>query len=125
MHEALVRGYVGGAAARPLTREHEDMLVLPWLDARGQAAFYRQIAQADQRWTDEIEPSYADLDLPVLVVWGEQDTWIPVDRARRLAEAIPGAGLETVPGAGHLIQLDAPEALTGALHRWLAVQRAR
>lgn len=115
LHEALVRAYVRGAAFRTLRADDEDALVRPWLDAEGRAAFYRQIAQADQRWTDEIEPRYGELDLPVRVVWGTEDTWIPVDRAHRLAAAIPGAELHLVPGAGHLIQLDAPEALTAAL----------
>ena len=36
------------------------MLTAPWLGDRGQAAFYRQIAQADQRYTDEIEPLLPD-----------------------------------------------------------------
>ncbi|SFP08886.1 hypothetical protein SAMN05421854_10446 [Amycolatopsis rubida] len=58
--------------------------------------------------------------MPTLVVWGTEDTWIPVDRAHRLAGTIPGAGLELVRSAGHLIHLDAPEALTASLHRWLA-----
>jgi len=120
MHEALVRAYVGTAAAQPMTRAAEDMLVGPWLGERGQAAFYRQIAQADQRYTDEVEPRYPSLQLPVAVIWGEADSWIPVDRAHRLAALIPGARAHVVPGAGHLIQLDAPAALTGHLIRWLA-----
>jgi pimeloyl-ACP methyl ester carboxylesterase len=119
LHEALVRAYVRGAAFRPLAAEQEDMLVGPWLGEAGQAAFYRQIAQADQRFTDEIEGRYPDLDLPVAIVWGEQDEWIPVDRAHRLASLIPGAELHLVPNAGHLIQLDAPEALTDILQRRL------
>src|SRR5438309_5293888 len=65
MHEALVRAYVRTAAAQPMTERAEDMLVGPWLGERGQAAFYRQIAQADQRYTDEIEPRYPSLRLPV------------------------------------------------------------
>jgi pimeloyl-ACP methyl ester carboxylesterase len=125
LHEALVRAYVGGAAHRRLRPESLDMLVAPWLGSAGQAAFYRQIAQADQRWTDEIEPRYSEIDLPVLIVWGADDTWIPVDRAHRLAGLIPGAELRLVPDAGHLIQLDAPEELTAVLHRWLSVERIR
>ena len=119
LHEALVRAYVSGAAHRRLRPESLDMLVAPWLGSDGQAAFYRQIAQADQRYTDEIEPRYSKIDVPVLVAWGLDDTWIPVDRAHRLAEQIPGAELRLVPEAGHLIQLDAPEHLTAILHRWL------
>jgi pimeloyl-ACP methyl ester carboxylesterase len=96
------------------------MLTEPWLSDDGQAAFYRQIAQADERFTDEIEPRYAELEMPTLVVWGAEDTWIPVDRADRLAATIPGAELVVVPDAGHLIQLDQPVALATNLHRWLS-----
>jgi pimeloyl-ACP methyl ester carboxylesterase len=119
MHEALVRAYIAGAAHRPLSRAAADLLAGPWLGPTGQAAFYRQIAQADQRYTDAIEPLYGNLDLPVLVVWGAEDGWIPVDRAHRLAALIPGARLRVLPGAGHLVQLDAPTALTATLSSWL------
>lgn len=120
VHEGAVRAYIGGASHRGL-REHDlEMLVEPWTDATGRAAFYRQIAQADERFTDEIEPLYGSLDLPVLVVWGTEDAWIPADRADRLAALIPGARLVLIPDAGHLIQLDAPVALATTLRAWLA-----
>jgi pimeloyl-ACP methyl ester carboxylesterase len=120
LHEALVRAYVAGAAHRPPRADDLDQLVGPWLGNSGQAAFYRQIAQAEQRYTDEIEPLYANLEVPVQVVWGTEDTWIPVDRAHRLAATIPGARLDLVADAGHLIQLDAPDRLTEILQRWLS-----
>ena len=123
VHEAVVRAYIQGASHRGLREEDLESLVGPWLGPEGQAAFYRQIAQADQRYTDDVEPRYGTLDLPVFVVWGTDDTWIPVDRAHRLASAVPGARLELVEAAGHLIQLDAPVALSGVLHRWLTEQR--
>lgn len=119
LHEALVREYISGAAHRALTADSLDLLARPWLTSAGQAAFYRQIEQADERYTDEIESLYPTIDLPVLVAWGTEDTWIPVDRAHRLAELIPGAELHLVPDAGHLIQLDDPEGLTAILQRWL------
>ena len=122
LHEALVRAYITGAAHGPLTTTQLDTLAEPWLSPVGRSAFYRQIAQADQRYTDEIEPSYPTIDVPVLVVWGENDTWIPVDRAHRLASLIPGAELELVAEAGHLIQLDQPERLTAVLLRWLTAR---
>jgi len=122
IHEGALRAYVAGASRRGLTPEQADMLVAPWLGEEGQAAFYRQIAEADQAYTDEIEPLYPTLELPVLVAWGTEDTWIPVDRAHRLAELIPGARLELIEGAGHLIQLDQPGSLEGALMNWLGSQ---
>ncbi|TDE09648.1 alpha/beta fold hydrolase [Jiangella asiatica] len=120
MHDGLLRAYISGAAHRRLGDDATEMLAGPWLDPVGQAAFYRQIAQADQAHTDAVEPLYPTLDLPVLVVWGIEDAWIPVDRAHRLAATIPGARLELIEDAGHLVHLDAPVALAGVLHRWLS-----
>ncbi|WP_066903901.1 alpha/beta fold hydrolase [Millisia brevis] len=119
MHEALLRTYISGAAHRPLRADDLDRLCAPWLTPAGKAAFYRQIAQADERFTAEIEPLLPKVAPPVHIVWGADDTWIPADRARRLADAIPGATLSIVPGAGHLIQWDQPARLAVEIHRVL------
>ena len=81
----------------------------------GQDAFYRQIAQADQRYTDEVEPLYPTLALPTQLIWGAQDPWIPVERGRRLAALIPTSRLTVIEGAGHLLQLEAPAELAAAV----------
>lgn len=120
VHRGVVESYVAGASFRGLRPEELAALAAPWLTAEGQAAFYRQIAAADERFTDEFRPLLGGVDVPVHVVWGREDSWIPVDRAHRLAEALPGATLRLVDGAGHLIQLDAPAALATELHRWLS-----
>ena len=119
LHEALVREYVSSASAPGLHPQVLDQLAAPWLGEDGQSAFYRQIAQNDQRFTDEIEGRYGELELPVLICWGTADTWIPVDRAHRLAGLIPGARLQLIEGAGHLVQEDAPAPLTAALGDFL------
>jgi pimeloyl-ACP methyl ester carboxylesterase len=121
VHLGALRAYIAGASHVGIGSSAMETLVSPWAGAQGQAAFYRQIAQADQAYTDEIEPLYPQLDLPVLVIWGREDTWIPVDRAHRLAELIPGAELRVVEDAGHLIQLDQPAALATTVARWLCV----
>jgi len=119
VHEGALRAYIRGAGHRRPTDSELELLTAPWLGEEGQAAFYRQIAEADQAYTDEIEPMYPQLDVPVLVVWGRDDAWIPVDRAHRLAQLIPGARLQVIEHAGHLIQLDQPAALAATLTRWL------
>lgn len=121
IHEGVVRSYIAGASQAGLAPDEMELLVAPWR-GEGQAAFYRQIAQADQRYTDEVEPLYPEIRIPTLVVWGQQDTWIPVDRAHRLGTAIPGARTHLIEGAGHLIQLDQPVALATCLSRWLSEQ---
>lgn len=120
VHEGLLRGYVGWAAARPLRADVLDRLVEPWTGPTGRAAFYRQIVQNDQRLTDEVEPRYGELDLPTLILWGERDAWIPVERAHALQARIPGSRLRTFADANHLVQHDAPTEVTAELTAWLA-----
>jgi pimeloyl-ACP methyl ester carboxylesterase len=123
LHTGALRAYITGASHRGLTAAALDALVAPWSDEVGQAAFYRQIEQADESHTDEVEPLYPTIGVPTLVVWGQEDTWLPVEQAFRLRELIPGARLHLVEDAGHLVQLDRPEALTATLTSWLLDQR--
>lgn len=119
LHRALVREYVSSASFPGLRSDVAEQLIAPWSDEDGQAAFYRQIAQADQRYTDEIQTLYPQINLPVTVCWGAEDTWIPVAKAHELASAIPEARLTVIPDAGHLVPVDAPATLTSALLTFL------
>lgn len=123
VHRGAVEAYIRGASYRGLTEAQLAELVEPWTTEEGQAAFYRQIAQADERFTDEVEPLYGTITEPVHVVWGADDSWIPVDRVDRLTAAIPHASSTIIDGAGHLIQRDAPEALAVELTNWLGASR--
>jgi pimeloyl-ACP methyl ester carboxylesterase len=114
----VVKAYVRGAIARDILDEELAPYVTPWLGTTGQAAFYRQIAQMDQRYTDEVEARYSQMRCPTQILWGEEDQWIPLERGRQLAAVIPEARFQPVPKAGHLMQEDAPEAIVAAALRW-------
>jgi pimeloyl-ACP methyl ester carboxylesterase len=111
--------YIRGAIQREIPDAELAPYVLPWLGERGQAAFYRQIAQMDERYTREAEGLYPTIRCPVQILWGEDDQWIPVERGRALQQMIPGAQFHPIPNAGHLVQEDAPEAIVAALLRFL------
>lgn len=115
MHRAMVAAYVRDATYRPMTDEEVAPYIEPWLGEEGQAALYRQIAQNDQRYTDEVEPLYAEIERPVLILWGEEDSWLPPEIGERLHSSIPGSRLEKIPGCAHLAQEDATEAVLGHL----------
>jgi 3-oxoadipate enol-lactonase len=57
----------------------------------------------------------AAIACPTLVVVGAEDALTPPAEARALAAAIPGARLVELPGAGHLPNLETPDALAAAL----------
>jgi pimeloyl-ACP methyl ester carboxylesterase len=57
-------------------------------------------------------PLLAAVKAPALVLWGEQDRFLPSSWAQRIADALGGeATAETVPGAGHWAWMDRPEVI--------------
>ena len=115
MHRALLKAYLQTSAHGPLSQEAMDVYCGPWLGPVGQPAFYRQIAQMDQKFTDEVEGLYSAMDCPVTVLWGEQDAWIPAEKGRALAALISDRPCILIPNAGHLVQEDRPEAIVAAI----------
>ncbi|MGX7894570.1 alpha/beta fold hydrolase [Tsuneonella sp. HG222] len=84
----------------------------------GQAVFDAQIhALVNRPSVDDLLPT---IDCPVLVMTGANDTWASPAQHETIAEAIPSAELVIVPGAGHMIQLEEPDAVNRAIADWLA-----
>jgi pimeloyl-ACP methyl ester carboxylesterase len=119
IHEAIVRAYVKTAAFKPIDDVTLDIIVLPWTEPDGKAAFYRQIAQANSGYTDEVQPLYAQISSPVLILWGREDTWIPLERGEVLHDMIPGSLLHVIPDAGHLVIEEQPDQLIEKIRPFL------
>jgi pimeloyl-ACP methyl ester carboxylesterase len=59
------------------------------------------------------------IEVPTLVLHGAEDILSNPDRNRAIAEAIPGAKLVTIEGAGHFPMLEKPAEVTAAFTEWL------
>ena len=111
IHDAIVRAYVKTAAFQSLDEMTLDRIVAPWTGDRGKAAFYRQIAQADVAYTDEVQILYSQIARPVLIVWGVEDKWIPLSQGKVLHQMIPNSIFQAIPNAGHLVIEEKPTEL--------------
>ncbi len=60
-----------------------------------------------------------EIDVPTLVVHGDEDTSIPVEKGRETAEALPDGRLEVVEEAGHSSNVEQPETVNAALSEFL------
>ena len=61
---------------------------------------------------DELKPyqsRLAALEVPTLILWGQQDEYLPLDYASRFAEQIPGSKLVLLEGVRHFLFEDEPE----------------
>lgn len=84
----------------------------------GLDSFERQVRALLGR--PEVESLLPGIACPVLVAVGEHDEWANVAQHEQIAAAIPGAILKVIPGAGHMLQVEQPQAFTAALADWLA-----
>lgn len=83
----------------------------------GADAFMRQqraiMTRLDSR------PSLGAIRVPTLILWGDADGIATRAHQDEMREAIPGAALCVLRGAGHLSTLEQPEGVTATLARWL------
>jgi len=109
IHKAIVEAYIRGAMTNPIADEDFHALVSPWVSTEGSKSFYAQFAQADEKYTAEIEPDFGNIRCPVKILWGGSDPWIPLERCKALHGLIPQSSFDILPDLGHLPQLENPE----------------
>jgi pimeloyl-ACP methyl ester carboxylesterase len=62
----------------------------------------------------------AQIDVPTLLICGQDDQITPPAEMQKMAEAIPQSQFVQIPNAGHLSPLENPDAVNGAINRFLA-----
>lgn len=70
----------------------------------------------------DLEDHLGELNLPVLVITGDDDQVVPTQESQRLAEDIPSAELGVVAACGHIPQEEAPQDFLNHVKAWLAAQ---
>lgn len=56
-----------------------------------------------------------EINIPSVVIAGEQDTLIPFERAQEMVQQLPRGWLISIPNAGHMPMLEAPQQVALAL----------
>ncbi len=84
-------------------------------DKRIRADAMKFFAAADSRDTLAAAEKLPDLDVPALLIWGEEDTLFPMADAERLQRTLRDATLVRVPGAKTFVPLDRPDAVADAI----------
>jgi pimeloyl-ACP methyl ester carboxylesterase len=67
----------------------------------------------------DVKEQIAALHCPVLVIAGTQDPMTPLRYAQFMADTIPGARLQVIPDAGHMLILERPAEVAAALDQFL------
>lgn len=105
--DGVVFGYTAGAAR----------------DLNGTLLSYLAMAESHER--DRLEPHLRSIRCPVRLVIGgaKHDGGVGLDEVVELRREVPRFALDSVPGAGHYLQEERPEAVLGILERISATDR--
>lgn len=68
---------------------------------------------------ESLVAALSDLPCPILLIHGDADVLIPVERAREVKALVPSADLVELPGLGHMPMMESPAAVAEALRRFL------
>jgi pimeloyl-ACP methyl ester carboxylesterase len=118
----FVRAFQEGTLYQPVLQEFLDTVVseslkLParvWRDYLEGA-----VLSIDQDYVLELR----EIDVPTLMLWGDEDPLFPREEQERLAAAIPGATLKVYPETGHAVHWDRPEWVVRDLEEFMKERR--
>ncbi len=118
--EAIVGSHLRTATHLPMDEAAFDAYLTQWSGALGQRLYLQKDARLDEGDTAAFEPLLASIAVPVRIIWGEHDAWLPPTTAERLKETIPDADLSVLPDTGHFAMEDSPAEVAEALEEFLA-----
>jgi pimeloyl-ACP methyl ester carboxylesterase len=97
-----------------------DGYIQPWrADPR---AFFRAVRSLTGKGLAGRDAELGELDSPALIIWGEDDPYLPAALAERLGEAIPFSTVALLPGCSHFITEDAPQTVGPLVYEFLRMR---
>lgn len=95
----------------------ENTAIMAEFHPAGMRVMLSAFAEADLR------PVLPEIDVPVLLLYGDEDVRSPLLIAHELHETIPDSELVIMPGVGHLSNLEAPQRFNDHVRRFLRTHR--
>lgn len=122
----LVRSTIAAGAVRRerLPDEMLDAYAEPYATGDGPERFARVLDGLDGAGLSERTPELAEIDAPVLILWGENDTVYPASVGERLNDAMPSSTLGLLPGCGHFLVEEAPDTIAPMISEYLRARYA-
>ncbi|TBW54764.1 alpha/beta hydrolase [Marinobacter halodurans] len=82
--------------------------------------YMKTLEMVEERAENNAPLPFYRITAPTLLMWGEDDDWVPVDLAQRWLDDLPNVRLVTYPGVGHIPMEEVPEDTLKDLERFLS-----
>jgi pimeloyl-ACP methyl ester carboxylesterase len=94
-----------------------EAYIAPW--RTDPPAFFRAARAITGRGLAGRDQELAALDIPTMLIWGEDDPFLGSELAERLGETIPGSTVALLPGCSHFVTEDAPQTVGPLIFEYL------
>jgi 2-hydroxymuconate-semialdehyde hydrolase len=94
-----------------------DAYIAPWRP--DPPAFFRAARGITGRGLAGRDEELAALDIPTMMIWGEEDPFLGSELGERLGETIPGSTVALLPGCSHFVTEDAPRTVGPLIFEYL------
>lgn len=115
LSEERIGDLLASAYGRPLSEEEQSGYAIPLLlpGTMGSLIDLIKTAKSEPIQTDLIQ------NIPVLALWGQEDSWVPFHATERIAKVLPQIQVAAIPGAGHCPMETHAEEFEGLLLEFL------
>jgi 2-hydroxy-6-oxonona-2,4-dienedioate hydrolase len=119
INEENVEKALASAYGREPTKDEFEGCYRPLLIKDSDATLVEMFKARDRNLLNDLE----DLELPVLLIWGEEDAWVQLEEGIKLHSLLQNSELVVIPGEGHCPMETAPLEFNSSLVKFLAEQR--
>lgn len=120
MQDFLSKGYKDVFAEQDqLTDTFLQGIMAPYLHEEGKLSLVRNAAALNTNETTSITHKLSGIKHPVLMLWGTQDPWQPVETGEMLEKDLPNSQLVRIDQSAHWVPQEAPKEFAAEIKKFI------
>ncbi len=104
---------------KKISEEQIEAYAFPFRTCGGKEAFIQTLQNFKNEELEAFALDFEKINVPLLIIWGEKDCWMPLNYFQRLSQAFPHAKKVLIPNCGHVPQEECPLEVSRVLLQFL------
>jgi pimeloyl-ACP methyl ester carboxylesterase len=102
-----------------ISEEQIQAYDFPFHMSGGKEAFIKTLQNYNDQELERLALHFKELKVPILIIWGERDPWMPLSYFQRLSSLFPQAQTVVISHCGHVPQEEHPQKVSQAIVKFL------